>query len=65
MSYPYLTSLFMNQGSGSIRQTSILYTQTHILRHLDIINNNEYTVDNKKKFMFRLCTTTVVQTVLR
>ena len=44
MSYPYLTSLFMNQGSGSIRQTSILYTHRHIylLHHLDIINNNEY-----------------------
>ena len=55
MSYPYLTSLFMNQGSGSIRQTSILYTHRHIyFIILDIINNNEYTVDNKTKFMFRL-----------
>ena len=25
MSYPYMTSLFMNQGSGSIRQTSTTY----------------------------------------
>ena len=32
----------MNQGSGSIRQTSILYT-LHVYRHihLDIINNNK------------------------
>ena len=46
MSYPYLTSLFMNQGSGSIKQTSILYTHIHVLHHLDIINNNEYIMTN-------------------
>ena len=49
MSYPYLTSLFMNQGSGSIRQTSILYT-LHVYRHIYLIliyyNNNEYIMTN-------------------
>ena len=35
--YPYLNSLFMNQGSGSIRQTSILYT-LHVDRHIIIFH---------------------------
>ena len=48
MAYPYLTSLFMNQESGSIRQTSILYT-LHV--YIDtytssFINNNEYIMTN-------------------